>query len=309
MILLYLEGSGSKFHSVNAKTSQSCPFFGVQELGIEHVNTKTNQFSPFFGFQELRKNVNTKTSQFSQFFGFQELRTNMSTPKLVNFHQFSTFFEFQELSKNMCIYIYNMYICTSVYYMILLYLEGSGSKFHSVNAKTSQSCPFFGVQELGIEHVNTKTNQFSPFFGFQELRKNANTKTSQFSPCFGFQELRTNMSTPKLVNFPHFLNSRSWAKTCAYIYMYICTSVYYMILLYLEGSGSKFQSVSTKTSQFSQFFGFQELRKNMSTPKLVNFPHVLDSRSLRKNISTPNLVKFPHFWIPGVEEKTCQHQN
>ena len=64
--------------------------------------------------------------------------------------------------------------------------------------------------------------------------------------------------------------------------MYICTYVYYMILLYLEGSGSKFHSVNTKTSQFCLFFGFQELRKNMSTPKLVNFPH---------------------FWIPGVEKK------
>ena len=32
MILLYLEGSGSKFHSVNTKTSQFCQFFGVQEL-------------------------------------------------------------------------------------------------------------------------------------------------------------------------------------------------------------------------------------------------------------------------------------
>ena len=77
------------------------------------------------------------------------------------------------------------------------------------------------------------------------------------------------MSTPKLVNFPHF-----WIpeveKThvyiyiyiiCIYVHMYICTYVYYMILLYLEGSGSKFHSVNTKTSQFSSFFGFQELRK------------------------------------------------
>ena len=149
-ILLYLEGSGSKFHSVNAKTSQSCPFFGVQELGIEHVNTKTNQFSPFFGFQELRKNVNTKTSQFSQFFGFQELRTNMSTPKLVNFHQFSTFFEFQELSKNMCIYIY-------VY--VHLYITW-----------------FCYIWRVVVPN---------------------------FSP-----------SAPKLVNFPNFLDSRSWEKTC-----------------------------------------------------------------------------------------------
>ena len=66
----------------------------------------------------------------------------MSTPKLVNFPSFG----FQELRKNMYVYIYiniyNMYICTYVYYMILLYLEGSGSKFHSVSTKTSQFSPF-----------------------------------------------------------------------------------------------------------------------------------------------------------------------
>ena len=37
--------------------------------------------------------------------------------------------------------------------------------------------------------------------------------------------------------------------------------------LYLE-SGSKFQSVNTKTSQFSQFFDLHEFEKNMSTPKV-----------------------------------------
>ena len=47
MILLYLEGSGSKFQSVNTKTSQFCPFFAFQELRKKHVNTKTSQFSPF----------------------------------------------------------------------------------------------------------------------------------------------------------------------------------------------------------------------------------------------------------------------
>ena len=100
-------------------------------------------------------------------------------------------------------------------------------------------------------------------------------------------------SKPKLVNFHHFLDFRSWEKTYIYKYIYIC--VYYMILLYLEGSGSKFQSVNTKTSQFFPFFGFQQLRKHMSTPKLVNFPHFLDSRSWERNMSTPKLVNFPHF--------------
>ena len=61
---------------------------------------------------------------------------------------------------------------------------------------------------------------------------------------------------------------------CIYVHMYICTYVNYMILLYLEGSGSKFHSVNTKTSQFSSFFGFQELRKthvNTKTSKLPLF--------------------------------------
>ena len=109
----------------------------------------------------------------------------------------------------MYVYIYNMYICTYVYYMILLYLEGSGSKFHSVNTKTSQFCQFFGFQELRknmciynmyictyvyyvillylegsgskFHSVNTKTSQFCQFFEVQELRKKyVNTKTSQF---------------------------------------------------------------------------------------------------------------------------------
>ena len=69
---------------------------------------------------------------------------------------------------------------------------------------------------------------------------------------------------------------------CIYIHMYICTYVYYMILLYLEGSGSKFHSVNTKTSQFPSFFGFQELRK--------------------KHVNTKT-SKLPLFWIPGVEKK------
>ena len=104
------------------------------------------------------------------------------------------------------------------------------------------------------------------------------------------------MSTPKLVNFPH---------------------------------GSNFQSVNTKTSQFSPFFGFQEFEKNMSTPKLVNFHHFFGFQELRKkhvntkasqfstyfgfqkfekNMSTPKLVNFPNFLTCTSLRKTCQHQ-
>ena len=148
--------------------------------------------------------------------------------------------------------------------MILLYLEGSGSKFHSVNTKTSQFCQFFGVQELRKKHANTKISQFSTF-----------------------------------------LDSRSWEKTCIYVYiynMYICTYVYYMILLYLEGSGSKFHSVSTKTSQFCQFFGVQELRKKHVNTKTSQFPPFFGFQELTKNMSTPKLLNLPIFWIPGVEK-------
>ena len=48
MILLYLEGSGSKFHSVNTKTSQFSSFFGIPGVGEKHVNTKTSKLPLFW---------------------------------------------------------------------------------------------------------------------------------------------------------------------------------------------------------------------------------------------------------------------
>ena len=61
------------------------------------------------------------------------------------------------------------------------------------------------------------------------------------------------MATPKLINCPDFWISGVEKKHIYMynIYIYICTYVYYMLLLYLEGSGSKFHSVNTKTSPFS----------------------------------------------------------
>ena len=141
-----------------------------------------------------------------------------------------------------------------------------GSKFQSVNTKTSQFSHFFDLHEFekNIEKKNMSTPKlvnFPHFLTCTSLRKTCqhqkfekkrvNTKTSPFSPLFDLHEFEKNMSTPKLVNFHHFLDSRS-------------------------------------------------LRKNMSTPKLVNFHHFFDSRSLRKNMSTPKLVNFHHFWTPGV---------
>ena len=195
------------------------------------------------------------------------------------------------------------------------------------------------------------------------------------------------MSTPKLINFPHVLDSRSLRKklstpklvnfpifwipgvekyVCIYIYIciYACpfkpfwkktlflgATLHFHILpsILVYADGSKFQSVNTKTSQFSPFFDLHEFEKNMSTPKvweknmstpkLVNFPHFLTCTSLRKtcqhqklekkhvntktsqfstffdlhefekNMSTPKLVNFHHFLDSRSLRKTCQHQN
>ena len=248
--------------------------------------------------------------------------------------------------------------------MILLYLEGSGSKFHSVNTKTSQFCQFFGVQELRKKHVNTKTSQFPPFFWFQELtKKYVNTKTSQFSPfldsrswektcmyiyiiciyvhmyitwfCYIWRVVVLSFipSTPKLVNFLHFLDSRNWEKTCVYIiciyvHMYITWFCYIWRVVVLS-----FIPSTPKLVNFANFLESRSWGKNMSTPKLVNFPS-FGFQELRKNLyihiyiifkcvhmyitwfcyiwrvvvlsfipSAPKLINFHHFWISGVEKK------
>ena len=181
---------GSKFQSVNTKTSQFSQFFDLHEFEKnmstpkvwekKHVNTKTRQFSPFFWLARVwEKHVNTKTSQVSPFFGFQEFGKQMSTTKLSS--QFSPFFG----------------------------IPGVWEKH--VNTKTSQVSPFFEFQELRKKHVNTKASQFSTFFGFQEFEK----KTCQHQNESIFpMVLSFSPSTPKLVNFPHFLDFRNLRKTC-----------------------------------------------------------------------------------------------
>ena len=91
-----------------------------------------------------------------------------------------------------------------------------------------------------------------------------------------------------------------------------------MIFLYFGERGSKFQSVNTKTRQFSQFFDLHEFDKNMSTPKVWEKKHVntrtsqfstfFDLHEFEKNMSTPKLVKFHHF-LDSSLRKTCEHQN
>ena len=113
-------------------------------------------------------------------------------------------------------------------------------------------------------------------------KKHVNTKTSPFSPFSDLHEFEKNMSTPKLVHFHHFLDSRSLRQK---------------------------HVNTTKTSQFSPFFDLHEFEKNMPTPKLLNFHNFLDSRSLRKNMSTPKLINFHNFLDSRSLRKTCQHQN
>ena len=167
---------------------------------------KTSQFSPFFGFQEFEEKTcqHQNYSIFTIFWIPGVWEKNMSTPKLVNFPH--------------------------------------GSKFQSVNFKTSQFSPFFGFQEFEkknmstpklvnfphgskFQSVNAKTSQFSPFFGFQEFEKNMPTqkvweknmstpKLVHFHHFLTCTSLRKNMSTPKLVHFHHFLTCTSLRKTC-----------------------------------------------------------------------------------------------
>ena len=82
------------------------------------------------------------------------------------------------------------------------------------------------------------------------------------------------MSTPKLVNFPHFLDSRSWERNMS----------------------------TPKLVNFPQFLDSRSWERNISTPKLVNFPHFLDSRSWERNMSTPKLVNFPIFGFQGLRK-------
>jgi hypothetical protein len=42
-----------------------------------------------------------------------------------------------------------------------------------------------------------------------------------------------------------------------------------------------------------------------STPKLVNFLHFLDSRSWEKNVSTPKLANFPFFGFQELRKNMC----
>ena len=70
-----------------------------------------------------------------------------------------------------------------------------------------------------------------------------------------------NMSTPKLVNFHHFLDSRSLRQ----------------------------KHVNTKTSQFSPFVGFQEFEN--------------------KHVNTKTSQFSPFLGFQKFETKTCQHQN
>ena len=163
-----------------------------------------------------------------------------------------------------------------------------------------------------------KLVNFHHFFWFQELRKNMKlvshfltcTKASQFSTYFGFQKFEKNMSTPKLGNFPHFLDSSfSLRKRCVLV------------------NGVQFQSicgspkVNTKLVNFLQFLDLHEFEKNIQhqkfekkhvntkTSKFSPFFDLLVTFFLFQEKKTCQLVNFPHILDSKVWEKTCQHQN
>ena len=86
------------------------------------------------------------------------------------------------------------------------------------------------------------------------------------------------MSTPKIVNFPHFLDSRSWEKTCIYIYINMCNVFTWFCYIWRV-------VVPFRQHPSQHFFSRSWEKKHVNTK--VQFSP-LDSRS----------------W-----EKTCQHQN
>ena len=154
----------------------------------------------------------------------------MSTPKLVNLPIF--WIPGVEKYIYICICIYarlfkpfwkkTLFLGATLHFHILpsILVYADGSKFQSVNTKTSQCSPFFvwekhvNTKSLRKKHVNTKTNQFSPFFGLQEFeKKHVNTKTSNF-PIFWIPGGWEKTCQQKIINFPHFLDSRSLRKTC-----------------------------------------------------------------------------------------------
>ena len=112
-------------------------------------------------------------------------------------------------------------------------------------------------------------------------------------------------STPKLVNFPHFLTCTSLRKTCQHQKFekkHVNTKTSQFSPFFGLQEFEK-KHVNTKTSQFSTYFGFQEFEKNMSTPKLVNFPHFFRlPRVWEKHVNTKT-SQFAQFPLPGVWEK------
>ena len=146
-----------------------------------------------------------------------------------------------------------------------------------------------------FQSVNTKTSQFSQFFDLHKFEKNMSTP----------KVWEKKMSTPKLVNFPHFLTCTSLRKTCQHQQFekkHVNTktgrsifSIFWLALVWEK-------HVNTKTSQFSPFFGFQFEKKHVNT-KTSQFSPFFGFQEFEKNMSKPKLVNFHHFWIPGIWEK------
>ena len=102
------------------------------------------------------------------------------------------------------------------------------------------------------------------------------------------------MSTPKLVNFLIFLDSRSWETD-----VNTKTSQFSPFFGFQE---LRKKHVNTKASQFSTVFGFQELRKKHLNTKTSQFSPFFGFQELRKKHVNTKTGQFSNFWIPGVEK-------
>ena len=150
----------------------------------------------------------------------------------------------------MYIYLYknNMYITYLSTYLsidlsIYIYIDG-------LKLRMSRSFPFFYPEDRNWPISGRFGSNLESlvmiflYFGTVVLSFSPSTpKLVNFPHFLDSRSWERNMSTPKLVNFPHFLDSRSWEK----------------------------KHVNTKTSQFSPFFGLQELRKKYVNTKTSQF--------------------------------------
>ena len=160
---------------------------------------------------------------------------------------------------------------------------------------------FFWLARVWEKHVNTKSLR----------KKHVNTKTNQFCHIFWTRRsLRKNMSTPNLVNFHHFLDSRSLRETCHIPYT---SHMYHHVYMHVQfkpfwEEDIVFRSNFTLVHIFTLYVWYMQDGSESfspSTPKLVNFPHFLDLHEFEKKHVNTKTSQFS----PWKKVSVRQHQN